>query len=73
MSKRGMIWLGDAAEQLGISMATLYRHLAANGITTFTRVGDRRAYITKEDVATLRDWRPSDRPRGKQNVGEVGG
>lgn len=55
-----MVVLADAARELGVSVATLYRTLAREGIQTFRKLGDRRAYLRREDVERLRGFRPRD-------------
>ena len=48
----------DAAAELGVSMPTLYRWLKARQIQTYTRLGDRRGYVRRGDLAKLGEWRP---------------
>ena len=51
-----MLTHADAAAELGVSLATLYRWLGTRGIPTYKKIGDRRGYVKREDLATLRTW-----------------
>jgi hypothetical protein len=55
-----MILLIEAAKELRVSMATLYRTLGREQIQTFRRIGDRRAYIRVSDLDRIRGFRPTD-------------
>ena len=53
-----MVSHADAAAELGISLPTLYRWLKAREIQTYQRLGDRRGYVQRSDLAKMQEWRP---------------
>ena len=55
-----MVSHADAATELGISLPTLYRWLKARNIQTYTRLGDRRGYVRRSDLAAMREWHPKN-------------
>jgi excisionase family DNA binding protein len=60
-----MITHADAAAELGVSLATLYRWLAAREIPTYRKIGDRRGYVSRADLAQLRSWQAQPRSAKK--------
>ncbi len=62
-----MITHTDAARELHVTPATLYRWLKLRGIATYRKVGDRKGYVRRRDLATLHDWYvKTDDDSGKQ-------
>ena len=53
-----MVSHADAAAELGVSVPTFYRWLKARQIQTYQRLGDRRGYVRRGDLAKLQEWRP---------------
>jgi predicted DNA-binding transcriptional regulator AlpA len=56
-------WLtiDQVEKEFGLKRSTLYRHVAQGEISTQRRVGDRRAYVKREDVVKLLEFKPSER------------
>lgn len=55
-----LVTIRDAVADLGISRPTLYRLLAKHNLTTYSRDGDREAYV---DLDALRKIREHYAPR----------
>jgi hypothetical protein len=55
-----LVTIRDAVADLGISRPTLYRLLAKHNLTTYSRDGDREAYV---DLDVLRKIREHYAPR----------
>jgi hypothetical protein len=55
-----LVTVAEAIADLGISRPTLYRLLGKNGLTTYSRPGDRAAYV---DLDALRQIRLQFEPR----------
>jgi predicted DNA-binding transcriptional regulator AlpA len=56
-----MLTLDQVEKEYGLKRSTLYRHVAKGELSTHRRVGDRRAYVKREDVIKLREFRPSEK------------
>lgn len=56
-----------AAEELGISRATLWRLITARGLTRYRAPGNRRVLLRRRDIEALREPVPITKrePRGK--------
>ena len=50
-----LVTIRDAVADLGISRPTLYRLLAKHNLTTYSRDGDREAYVDLEALRKIRD------------------
>lgn len=55
-----MITLKEAAAELGIVVATLYRYIAKYKFKTYRKVGDRRSYLRVQDVQSLKGFIPKE-------------
>lgn len=58
-----LVTIAEALIDLGISRPTLYRLLRKHGLTTYSRDGDRAAYV---DIDALRQIRQQFAPRRPQ-------
>lgn len=56
-----MLTLDQVEKEFGLKRSTLYRYVARGELTTYRIVGDRRAYVKREDVVKLREFRPSEK------------
>ncbi|MGK2966637.1 MAG: helix-turn-helix transcriptional regulator [Tepidiformaceae bacterium] len=59
-----LITVDDALDALGISRATLYRALKANDVPRYKRIGDRKTYVSRSEVAALFGFREIRTPYG---------
>ena len=50
--------MSDAVEEFGISRSTLYRLAKAGRLRIYSRTGDRRSYVNRQEVAALSEFRP---------------
>jgi hypothetical protein len=50
-----LVTIRDAVADLGISRPTLYRLLAKHNLTTYSRGGDREAYVDIDALRKIRD------------------
>jgi excisionase family DNA binding protein len=50
----------DAAEELEVARATLWKWIKRYDIPTFRFLGDRRTFIQREDVAKMKEPIPID-------------
>lgn len=60
----------EAAEELGVTRATVYNYMKDLNITTRRFGRDRRGYLSRGDVGTMRDykenpWKYDVRPRSE--------
>jgi excisionase family DNA binding protein len=55
-----MLTYAEVAQELGVSLPTLSRWMTARGIPSYRKIGDKRAYLRREDVDALRGWQPRD-------------
>ncbi len=53
----------EAAIELGVSRATVWKWLRRHEIQTFRALGDRRTLISRSDIARLREPVPIDPPK----------
>lgn len=60
-----LVTVAEAIADLGISRPTLYRLLHKHGLTTYSREGDRAAYV---DIEALRQIRQQFAPRRRQDA-----
>jgi len=56
-----MLTLNQVEREFGLKRSTLYRYVAKGELSTYRIVGDRRAYVKREDVFKLRKFRPSQK------------
>ncbi len=56
-----MLTLDEVEKEYGLKRSTLYRYVAKDELSTFRIVGDRRAYVKREDVVKLREFRPREK------------
>jgi excisionase family DNA binding protein len=56
-----MLTLDQVEKEFGLKRSTLYRYVAKGELSTYRMVGDRRAYVKREDVVKLRGFRPSEK------------
>jgi|GEM_PF-4255952 len=56
-----MLTLDQVEKEFGLKRSTLYRHVAKGELSTYRRVGDRRAYVKREDVVKLIEFKPSEK------------
>ncbi len=54
------ISVDDAATDLGVSRATLWKWIKRYELPTFRFLGDRRTFVQREDVNKLREPIPMD-------------
>ena len=59
-----LVTIQEAITELGISRPTLYRLLTKHGLSTYSRPGDRAAYVDIEALQTLRQQFEPRRPAG---------
>lgn len=50
-----LVTIRDAVTDLGISRPTLYRLLAKHNLTTYSRDGDREAYVDLDALRRIRE------------------
>jgi excisionase family DNA binding protein len=48
------ISVDEAAEEMGVSRATIWKWIARQEMQTFRFVGDRRTFVRKEDIDQIR-------------------
>ena len=48
----------DAVQEFGISRSTLYRLAKAGRLRIYSRTGDRRSYVSRQEIASLSEFRP---------------
>lgn len=53
----------EAAAELGVSRATLWKWLRRHEIQTFRALGDRRTLLSRSDIARLREPIPISQPK----------
>jgi DNA-binding transcriptional MerR regulator len=59
-----MISIDEAEREFGVSRATLYRYIQKGELQTFHRGMDRRAYLRRTDLETLRRFQANDQHQG---------
>ena len=57
-SRKGFVLMSDAVEQFGISRSTLYRLAKAGRLRIYSRTGDRRSYVNRQEIAALSEFKP---------------
>lgn len=55
-----LVWINDAAEEIGCSRATLWKYIRERGIPTFRTMTDRRTYIARTSLEELKRPIPHD-------------
>lgn len=50
----GYTTIDDAANDLGVNKATVWRWIKRNEMSTFRRIGERRTFMRSADVESLR-------------------
>ena len=58
-----MLTIDQVEKEFGLKRSTLYRYVAKGKLATHRRVGDRRAYVKREDVIELIKFKPSEKRR----------
>lgn len=56
-----MLTVDQVEKEFGLKRSTLYRYVAKGKLSTHRRVGDRRAYVKREDVVKLIEFKPSEK------------
>ena len=55
--------MSDAIEQFGMSRSTLYRLAKAGRLRIYSRTGDRRSYVNRQEIAALSEFKPKNLKR----------
>ncbi len=56
--ERDWLTVQEAAQELDISLSTLYRYVRLYHLTLYRKIGDRRSYLRVADLESLRGFQP---------------
>jgi excisionase family DNA binding protein len=62
----GYISVDEAAQEMGIARATIWKWIKRAGLQTYRFMGERRTYVKRQDLEALRQPIPIGHDAGKR-------